>query len=91
MNVERSYAVVGVLEELPLTVNVLENYLPKFFKGFSSIFANTSAVQLNKGYYKPETSEYIKKKLRVLMKEEMEFYNYIKQRLHAQANALKNG
>ena len=32
-NVERHYAVVGVLEELNKTLTVLEHYVPRFFKG----------------------------------------------------------
>lgn len=32
-NVEKSYAVVGVLEELNKTLTVLEHYVPRFFKG----------------------------------------------------------
>lgn len=32
-NVERNYAVVGVLEDLNTTLTVLEHYVPKFFKG----------------------------------------------------------
>lgn len=36
--VERNYAVVGVLEELNTTLTVLENYVPRFFKGASKIY-----------------------------------------------------
>ena len=32
-NVERHYAVVGVIEELNKTLTVLENYIPRFFMG----------------------------------------------------------
>ncbi len=32
-NVEKHYAVVGVLEELNKTLTVLEHYVPRFFKG----------------------------------------------------------
>ena len=31
-NVERHYAVVGVLEDLNTTLTVLEHYVPRFFK-----------------------------------------------------------
>lgn len=37
-HVEENYAVVGVLEELDMTMTVLENYLPKYFKGASQVF-----------------------------------------------------
>ena len=32
-NVERHYAVVGVIEQLNKTLTVLEHYVPRFFKG----------------------------------------------------------
>ncbi|KAK7069869.1 hypothetical protein SK128_024350 [Halocaridina rubra] len=82
MTVERSYAVVGVLEELLLTRKVLENYLPKFFVGFS---IEEDTVQKNKGPHKLETSEYTNMGLRKALKEDVEFYEYARQRLHAQA------
>ena len=32
-NVEKNYAVVGVLEDMNKTLTVLEHYVPRFFKG----------------------------------------------------------
>ena len=37
-NVERHYAVVGVLEELNKTLTVLEHYVPRFFKGALDVY-----------------------------------------------------
>ena len=37
-NVEKHYAVVGVLEELNKTLTVLEHYVPRFFKGAKDIY-----------------------------------------------------
>lgn len=37
-NVEKYYAVVGVLEELNMTLTVLEHYLPKFFAGALDVY-----------------------------------------------------
>lgn len=36
--VESQYAVVGVLEDLNTTLTVFENYVPRFFRGASSIY-----------------------------------------------------
>lgn len=38
MNVEKYYPVVGVLEELNSTLAVLENKIPRFFKGIQEIY-----------------------------------------------------
>ena len=50
-NVEKSYAVVGVLEELNKTLTVLEHYVPRFFKGaldtyWSKSSSSSSSIQL---------------------------------------------
>lgn len=37
-NVEKNYAVVGILEDLNKTLTVLEHYVPRFFKGASSVY-----------------------------------------------------
>lgn len=37
-NVERNYAVVGVLEDINTTLTVLEHYVPKFFKGAKEVY-----------------------------------------------------
>lgn len=36
--VENEYAVVGVLEDFNTTLRVLENYIPRFFRGASDIY-----------------------------------------------------
>lgn len=36
--VEQHYAVVGVLEDINSTLAVLEGYIPKFFKGASTVY-----------------------------------------------------
>lgn len=37
-NVEKNYAVVGILEEINMTLTVLEHYVPRFFKGAKSLY-----------------------------------------------------
>jgi len=37
-NVEKHYAVVGVLEELNKTLTVLEHYIPRYFKGAKDVY-----------------------------------------------------
>ena len=41
-NVEKHYAVVGVLEELNKTLTVLEHYVPRFFKGAKDVYWSKS-------------------------------------------------
>ncbi len=37
-NVEKYYSVVGVLEEMDVTLKVLEKYIPRFFTGASQVY-----------------------------------------------------
>ena len=41
-NVEKYYSVVGILEDLPLSLQVLEHLLPRFFAGASERQPNQS-------------------------------------------------
>lgn len=35
---EKHYAVVGVLEDVNVTLTVLENYIPQFFEGATELY-----------------------------------------------------
>ena len=48
-NVEKSYAVVGVLEELNKTLTVLEHYVPRFFKGAKDLYYSKFKFNYNCG------------------------------------------
>ncbi|CAH1105079.1 unnamed protein product [Psylliodes chrysocephalus] len=89
--VERNYAVVGVLEELNTTLTVLENYVPRFFKGASKIYWDEISryYPINKNNFKPTVSEEVKNIVRKNFTKEIEFYEFCKQRLHKQYLALK--
>ena len=43
-NVEKHYAVVGVLEEMNKTLTVLEHYLPRFFKGAKDVYWSKNMI-----------------------------------------------
>ncbi|XP_035784731.1 heparan sulfate 2-O-sulfotransferase pipe-like isoform X2 [Anopheles albimanus] len=84
--VESQYAVVGVLEDLNTTLAVLEQYVPRFFTGASSIYFNEVNVlrKINKNNFKPPVSEEIKELVRRNFTKEIEFYQFCKQRLYKQ-------
>ncbi|OAD62035.1 Heparan sulfate 2-O-sulfotransferase pipe [Eufriesea mexicana] len=46
MAVEKHYAVVGVLEDVNTTLTVLENYIPRFFRGATDVYYGNSFVPL---------------------------------------------
>jgi len=89
-NVEKHYAVVGVLEELNKTLTVLEHYVPRFFKGAKDVYWNEvqKFSKINRNIYKPTTLESTKELVRKNFTREIEFFQFCKQRLHQQFLAL---
>ncbi|KAF2355549.1 Sulfotransferase [Trinorchestia longiramus] len=90
-NVEKHYAVVGILEEMNMTLTVLEHYVPRFFKGAKSLYWNEVKrfSKVNKNIYKPKVQDKVKEFVRKNFTREMEFYEFCKQRLHRQYAALQ--
>jgi len=90
-NVEKHYAVVGVLEELNKTLTVLEHYVPRFFKGAKDVYWNEINVfsRINRNIYKPPVAEDTKNIVRKNFTREIEFFEFCKQRLHKQYLALR--
>ncbi|XP_072157960.1 uronyl 2-sulfotransferase homolog pip isoform X2 [Bemisia tabaci] len=89
--VEENYAVVGILEDMNTTLTVLENYVPRFFKGSSYIYQveMQGFRKINRNAFKPTISEEIKNIIRRNFTREIEFYQFCRQRLHKQLYALK--
>lgn len=91
--VETEYAVVGSLEDLNVTLSVLEGYIPKYFKDATQIYhENIGDFKKNMNGWKPSV---IKEEVRNMVKKnftmEYEFYHFCKQRLYNQFLALKVG
>ncbi|XP_076304948.1 uronyl 2-sulfotransferase-like isoform X2 [Tachypleus tridentatus] len=86
-NVEKYYSVVGVLEQMDITIKVMEAYLPQFFRGLFKVHKKTGIV--NKTSKKDKVPRRIKEMLKRNLKTEYEFYNFIIDRLHKQYRTLK--
>ncbi|KAH8327805.1 hypothetical protein KR067_000416 [Drosophila pandora] len=84
--VEQQYAVVGVLEDLNTTLSVLEKYVPRFFEGVRDIYTTSAEylTKINKNNFKPPVSEHVKDIVRRNFTNEIEFYQFCRQRLHKQ-------
>ncbi|XP_076309271.1 heparan sulfate 2-O-sulfotransferase hst-2-like isoform X3 [Tachypleus tridentatus] len=88
MNVQRYYTVVGVLEEMNKTLEVLEGYIPHFFKGIFSLYTLKSEIQ-NRNSRKKMVSEEVKRILKKNLTMEYEFYEFIREKLHEQFKHLR--
>ena len=84
-NVERYYAVVGVLEKWDDTLRVLENYVPRFFTNARKVYKEMMHNKpQNKNKWKIKAAKEIKDMIRGNFTTEIEFYNFCKQRLYRQ-------
>ncbi|GAV03511.1 hypothetical protein RvY_13920 [Ramazzottius varieornatus] len=86
--VEKHFAVVGILEDLDMTLSVLEQKLPRYFAGVMDLWSdsNSDGQVVNKGRNRrqdvsPETKEIIRANLTI----EYQFYDFIKNRLISQS------
>ena len=88
LNVERGYAFVGTTEQMDLGLAVLEAALPRFFKGAQKVFKGMSRVNVNKHQgMSAKSRETLEKHLAT----DIEFYNFVRQRLERMAQMFGVG
>ena len=89
-NVERYYAVVGVLEQFDASLEVLEAYVPRYFAKAAATYKELMRERhVNKNIYKPKTPDSVRRSLAANFTLEIEFYEFCKHRLHQQILAMK--
>jgi len=89
-NIERWYPVVGILEDLQMTLFVLENELPLYFKGAShTYFRQLKEPHKNRGKSRRSLPQNARQYLRKKLSYEYELYKFVKQRLKNQQKLLK--
>jgi dermatan/chondrotin sulfate uronyl 2-O-sulfotransferase UST len=89
-NVEKFYPVVSVIENVNMTLSVLEAKMPEFFNGAIEIYAEDEDIKegREKNPYKLPLSDEFKNIIRANFTHEIEFYNFCKQRLLTQYTDL---
>ncbi len=89
-NVEKYYKVVGITEKTNETLAVLEDQMPEYFKGAQKLYHSHQEVvkfRYPNAHKKPVTEE-VKQLVRANFTVEVEFYEYLKQRLQNQFESL---
>lgn len=89
-NVDANFAVVGILEDMDTTVQVLEAYIPKFFRGAEALWEDKKVEfrKINQNWHKRKVSDQIRELVAKNMTNELEFYEFCKQRLYRQKTLL---
>ena len=89
-NFDKHFSVVGVTELFNQSIRVLENHLPRYFRGIDQVISNDpSLLKTNTNGFKPKVSRAIKSAIAANMTREIDFYFYAKQRLLRQYLSLQ--
>ncbi|XP_076809289.1 uronyl 2-sulfotransferase-like isoform X1 [Clavelina lepadiformis] len=88
-NIQKHYLVVGLVEDFPNTFKVFEKLLPRYFEGSWKKFQISPEKNLSKSSNRKEPSENVKKVLKIALKTEIEFYEFVKKRFYEQLNRLR--
>ncbi|XP_011183213.1 heparan sulfate 2-O-sulfotransferase pipe isoform X1 [Zeugodacus cucurbitae] len=90
--VEQDYAVVGTWEDTNITLSVLEHYIPKFFKHAKVVYymGKEQLSVVNRNPVKRPVSQETRDILSKNFTNEIEFYEFCKQRLYLQYSAISN-
>ena len=79
-NVETQYSVVGVMERFNTSLRVMEMLVPRWFQGATQL---NTAEKVNSNSY-DRVGDRVREVARKRMKNELEFYSFINQRLSLQ-------
>ncbi|XP_014224645.1 heparan sulfate 2-O-sulfotransferase hst-2-like [Trichogramma pretiosum] len=82
-NVLQWYPVVGVLDNMNETIRCLEQTFPLFYEGAALVYEKIRPKVAKTLFDYPPVKPNIKKRLKELLKTEVEFYEWVKQRLLA--------
>ena len=90
-NVDSSFAVVVVTEEMERSLYVLEKTLPRYFAGALQTYEQTDPEKkyFNTNYFRPIIKQESLSRLSRHFKRELDFYHYCKQKLNKQYLALR--
>ena len=89
-NVEKFYPVVGITEEMNMTLMVSENTMPEYFQGATEAYYKSAFVikGRHRNTYRKPIREDTLNIIRGNFTNEIEFYEFCKQRLKRQYDQL---
>jgi dermatan/chondrotin sulfate uronyl 2-O-sulfotransferase UST len=90
-NVEKYYPVVGIVEDTNMTLSVLESVMPEYFEGAKLMYNTDPEIQRfqHRNAYKLPVSQKVLKLVAANFTQEIEFYEFCKQRLKLQFKKIE--
>jgi len=86
--ISSEYAVVGTMENLEETLDVLEAKVPQFFKGIKEIYKAKKIKSMEPDWPKFDVSADIKTQMETKYASEVELYRYVVEELHKKSREL---
>ena len=89
-NVDKYYKVVGITENINMTLKVAEHEMPEYFENAFHVYHHDPEIRnyQMKNPYKLPVSEQVMEIVRANFTHEIEFYEFCKQRLQAQYQTI---
>ena len=88
-NMRTEFALVGVMEEMQLSMSVLKTLLPSYFRDLNLDALSSMLPEVNKNENSLEVSAELRQEIAAANWVDVELYNYAKELLHAKARACK--
>lgn len=82
-NIEKYYAVVGILEDLKSSISAFEHVIPHFFKGMFKEYEESEKKVRNRNPKRKPVSPAVREMIKRNISTEFELYEFVKKRLYA--------
>ncbi|XP_063851113.1 uncharacterized protein LOC135094708 [Scylla paramamosain] len=88
--VAQRYSVVGLVGHMEMSLQLMETLIPGFLKGALDFYYNIKKKKekVNKNSHKPAVPREVQQELRRRMGHDVDFYNFLRQRLFLQAQTF---
>lgn len=85
--VKEAYSVVGLIEHMEVTLQLLEALVPRFMAGATGVYDHIRMQEnriVNKNSDKPKVTKKVKRELRRRLADDIDFYDFLEQHLFQQ-------
>ena len=88
-NLRTQFAVVGIMEEMQLSMSIFKTLLPSYFRDMNLDAVNSVLPEMNKNEHSLDVSAELQQEIAAANWVDVELYKYAKELLHVKARACK--